>query len=261
MNKPKVAAIIQARMGSSRLPGKVLLDLNGKSVLQHIVERVSRAKLVDEVIIATTVTTPEDHFLINHCLDDLKIKTFIGSENDVLQRVLDAADEFDVDIIVDITADCPLVDPDMIDYHVRQVLDNTFNYNLDLIYASNIYPFRLLPDGLDVQVYTEYTLYAISEIVDDFNHRCHVGWNITNYKKYFHDLKIYSIEFQLNEKMCHPEWGLTLDTEEDYKLLKKIFTHFGDNKFNTSWLVEYLYNNSELLKINNNVKRKIPGEG
>lgn len=142
----KTAATIQARMNSSRLPGKVLLYLDGKPALKCMIERVRRAEGIDQIIVATPHSTI--NYLIWDLCKDMGVSIFRGSENDVLGRVLDAAHSHDVDIIVDLTADCPIVDHRHITQLIKAVKRGLKPWRRTIDYASNICP-RSWPDGFD----------------------------------------------------------------------------------------------------------------
>src|SRR5690554_5366006 len=109
----RIGAIIQARMGSSRLPGKVMKELKGKTVLEHVIERVKQSKMIEEIIIATTVHDRDD--VIELEAVRCGVKAFRGSEDDVLSRYYYAAKENEIDVVVRITSDCPLIDPRILD--------------------------------------------------------------------------------------------------------------------------------------------------
>ena len=141
----KTVAIIQARMGSTRLPGKVLAHISGKPMLWHVVQRTRQAKALDGVMVATSVE-PKDDNVAEFC-DNSAFDCFRGSEEDVLDRYFQAAKQFPGSIIVRITADCPLVDSDVIDKVVGTFRDGSYDY------VSNIFP-RTYPDGLDVEVFS-----------------------------------------------------------------------------------------------------------
>ncbi|MBU0671656.1 MAG: NTP transferase domain-containing protein [Candidatus Margulisbacteria bacterium] len=128
-----ILAIIQARMGATRLPGKVLLDLEGKLVLERVIDRVKAAKLVDEVMVATT-SNEKDKPIVAFC-NKIGIKVFAGSEDDVLDRYYQAALEVKPDHVVRITADCPLMDPNVIDAVIKRHLDKTADYTANIIEA------------------------------------------------------------------------------------------------------------------------------
>jgi len=244
----KTVAIIQARMRSSRLPGKVILPLANKSVLWWIVTRIKQAKMVDEIIIATTTHKSNNDIIKKGNIPaGCAFFRYDGDENDVIGRVIACAEWAKADIIVDITGDCPLIDPAHIEYLLYHVL--TYGYD----YASNCVD-RSWPDGLDIQVYKTHIL---KEVKDRFNPVHHAGWNIAQHPKEF---KIYS---WLAPIFMHwPELGLTLDTPEDYELLKIIFNQFnGDVSFAAENVVMFLRNNPALLEINKKIKRKTPEEG
>jgi len=140
----RIIATIEARMTSSRLPGKVLMDFCGKPSLQHIVERLRKSQCVSDVVVATTVND-EDDPIIELCRT-IGCKYYRGSELDVLDRVLKTAQSVGGDIIVEITGDCPLVDFRHVDFLVSTLIDGNYDY------ASNTI-IRSFPDGIDVQVF------------------------------------------------------------------------------------------------------------
>lgn len=242
----KTAVIIQARMNSTRLPGKVLMDLAGKPVLQHVVERCRRAN-VDDVIVATC----DPYKDIAKLCKALDCKCFSGDEDNVYQRVLDCAKTFDIDIIVEITADCPLIDPE----HIDEILYALRNF--DYIFSSNCIE-RCLPDGFDIQVYPAHILKDTVPVNTN-----HVGWNIqeslNNIAEYPERRKRGNMEYP-EGRYNHPYWAVTLDTHEDYEVLKLIFEHFENNEFSAEDVMEFLFRNPQILAINHNVKRKEPGE-
>ncbi|HMF14076.1 MAG TPA: NTP transferase domain-containing protein, partial [Gemmataceae bacterium] len=139
----RTVAVVQARMGSSRLPGKALADLAGRPVLWHVVQRVQRARRADEVVVATSTSPADDP--IDYFCTRAGIPVFRGSEIDVLDRVYQAARERPADAVVRITGDCPLIDPAVID----RVLENYAGGDYD--YVSNVIHYTY-PDGMDVEV-------------------------------------------------------------------------------------------------------------
>jgi len=254
-----VVAIICARMGSSRLPGKVLKPLPGGSVLSVIVDRVAAARTVDRVVVATTLRKADDP-IVNFCRAR-NIHCYKGSENDVLDRVYQAAVEHGAEIIVDITADCPLVDGRHIDRIVRELRGehDTFAEAGDFRgypdYVSNCWQ-REWPDGLDIQAYTFAALKAVWDSPDSV--REHVGWNIAQQAE---SLGFYLRQVCAPRKYAHPEWGLTLDEAADYELIKKLFTEGvlagGDHLFPVEYVLDYLLSHPEMLDINAGVRRHV----
>ena len=245
---PKVVAVVQARMSSARLPGKVLLSLASKPALWWICARCLLAKHINKVIVAITnkvsnAAIADRHYLPYGC----EIFCYKGSENDVIGRVLAAAKQAKTDIIVDITGDCPMVDPRHIDHLIKMLIKN------DLDYASNCVR-RTWPDGLDIQVYTRE---ALARAIDIYSPEQHAGWNIAQHPDVF---KIDN--WPAPPDMHWPDLGLTLDTLEDYDLLQRIFREFGDNPvFAVEDVVKFLKANPELVEINKGIRRKTPEEG
>ena len=241
----KIVAIIQARMGSTRLPGKVLLPLSGKPVLQWMVDRISLANKVDEIVIATSTDPGDIEIARNPNLTGAKI--YRGSEDDVMRRVLDTSYHHQADIIVDVTADCPLIDPKHIDLLIKEVESGRYHY------ASNISP-RTWPDGFDVQVYRRQVL---GEVRDIFAPPHHVGWNIAQHPEMFRICNL-----PATGKYIWPSLGLTLDTPEDYTLLKSVFAVFGDQPgFTAEDVITFMRENPCMAQLNKDVKRKAPEEG
>ncbi len=244
--KPKVVAIIQARMASERLPGKVLLPLgpNDNSVLWWMLKRASSAILVDEAVIATVLNNSNRP--IREAFPD-QTYSWAGNENDVMGRVLWVAEKTNADIIIDLSADCPLVDPRHIDKLIEILLNSEHEYVSNCIYRDWV-------DGADIQIYWTKTLQKCKKI---FNPKQHCGWNIGQHPD------IFNTNHWAAPKYYHrPELGLTLDTSKDYELLKIIFNKFGHNSnFHIEDVVCYLDYHPELVKINKSVRRKTPEEG
>jgi len=253
----KTAAIIQVRMKSSRLPGKALLPLANKPCLWWTITRCCLSDNVDEVIIATTSdpsNDPIEEFYKKYDISFSKPVTlfrYAGDENNIPQRVLEAAESSNVDIIVEVTNDCPMVSPAHINYLV-DMFKKQFVY---INYLANCLE-RSWPDGLDIQVYFTKSLRRMIQL---FRPKNHCGWNFTEHMDTFSCKNIPAPE------MYHwPELGLTLDTYEDYQLLKILFQRFSANanfSFSPEQVILYLKEHPELVEINSKTKRKIPGEG
>lgn len=259
----KTVAIIQARMGSKRLPGKMMLDLAGQPVLKVIVDRVRAAKRVNQVIVATSLASA-DVAIERLCLKE-RIDCYRGSEDDVLDRVYQAALNNHANYIVDITGDCPLVDPRHIDKIIDDLLGTSRSFHsaerdaTNPDYAANCWV-REWPDGLDIQAYTMAALEKIWNSPKSI--REHVGWNIPQHADEFNfDIR----QTCAPKRYEHPEWGLTLDEPKDYKLLKMLFAEavlaYGDHLFPVEFVLDYLLKRPEHLRTNADVVRKIPGKG
>ncbi len=239
-----IIATIEARMTSSRLPGKPLLLAEGISMLEHLVRRLRTCSSLDKIILATT-TNDADDILVEHA-QNIGIDFFRGSEENVMQRVLDAAIFFNAEIIVEITGDCPIIDPQLIEQAIAIFQNN----DVDYVSNGNI---RSYPDGMDVQVFRKDVLAKSASMTKDMLDREHVTLHIRNNADIFSRINILS-----PPELYWPELGLTLDEEADYKLLKEIISYFEkDNPiFSCGEVIDFLRANKELLEINASVIRK-----
>jgi spore coat polysaccharide biosynthesis protein SpsF len=239
-----ISAIIEARCGSSRLPGKVLLPVLGKPILYHLIQRLKQSRLLNDIIVATSLNKKDDR-IESFCKKN-KIKFFRGSESNVLNRVINAAIKFDVDTIVQITGDCPLIDKNILDKVIRTYLRNKVDF------ATNVIP-RSYPDGMDVCVFSRKTLETIESIVKDKKFLEHTSlYFIKNQKKF----KIKSIVAP--KKLFLPDLGLTLDEIEDYYLIRNIINFFKKRKyFSCHEIIDLLKKKKDWLNINKNIKRNI----
>ena len=211
----KLTAIIQARMGSSRLQGKVLRNLIDRPVLAHVVGRATAAKRVQRVVVATSDLSADDA-IENWCRSS-GVDVFRGSETDVLDRFLSAAEWCCASTVARITADCPMLDPEIVD----RVAELYFSGGFD--YASNVNP-PTFPDGLDVEVFSVEVLRAVSKRATESADREHV----TRYIRARPD------EFRIGNltntpDLSHLRW--TLDTEADFERINNIFNRVGRPMF------------------------------
>jgi len=241
----KTVAIIQARMGSTRLPGKVMKDIIGKPVLCHVIERVERAAGVDEIVVATTLNNEDQE--ICDLASKMNVSYFCGSEHDLITRVYDAAVFFRADLIVDITADCPLVDPGIIDNLIATFRNNEGHVG----YVSNVLP-DTWPVGFGVQVYDIGTLSFLNDRVRG-DLREHTGWNVRMFGS-----EIKSINVSAPSRYRFPYFRMTLDTHEDYKAITAVFEHFNHNHFRAEEAVEFLSRTPSVVKINQHIEQKNP---
>ncbi len=239
-----ILAIIQARTGSTRLPRKIFLDYCGKPNLLHVYNRVNKSGMIDCLVIATT-TNEGDDAVFEFCEKE-NINCFRGSENDVLDRFYYCAKQYnltDDDMIVRVTADCPLIDPFLIDEVIHYLQDNGYDYVSNAIEPT-------YPDGLDVEVFLFSALKKSWEAAELISEREHVTPYIRNHKEFF---KIGS--YKNNIDLSYYRW--TLDEEEDYQLINEIYTNLYDseNMFTTKELLAFLNENPELNEINNKYTR------
>jgi spore coat polysaccharide biosynthesis protein SpsF len=237
----KVVAIIQARMGSSRLPGKVLKKLEGKTVLARVVARVSRARLLHEAMVATT-TAKKDESIVEEC-GQLKVPIFRGDEQDVLDRYYRAAQEVKAEVLVRITADCPLIDPELID----ETIGAQGKTNCD--YASNALE-RTYPRGLDVEVFTFQALERAWREARLPYQREHVTPYLYEHPEQFRISKLRG-----REDLSHLRW--TLDTPEDLACLSAIYERFhGRDDFGWKEVLSLLDREPEIAELNRQVTQK-----
>jgi len=244
MKKRKIAAIIQARITSTRLPGKVLMDIEGKPMLWHVINRLKLSKKINEIILAIPNTKEND--ILEKFAKDNKVKYFKGSEEDVLSRYYEAAKEFKSDIVVRITSDCPLIDPQVVDL----VIEKHLNSGAD--YTSNVLQ-RTFPRGLDVEVFNFKVLEKTQKEARKNYQREHVTPYICENPKIF---KLQNIKAK--GKLRRPELRLTVDTKEDLKLIREIYRHLYKLRkiFYTEEIIDLFNNHQELIKINEKVRQK-----
>jgi spore coat polysaccharide biosynthesis protein SpsF len=259
----KIVAILQGRMGSSRLPGKVLLDIAGKPMLQHVIERTQRARSLDAVVVATTVD-PADDPLAAFAVS-LGIPCTRGSLHDVLDRYYQAAKIHQADVIVRITADCPLIDPALIDQTVQLI---TAHSSLKTDFSCNRLPppfGRSFPIGLDVEVCTFAALERAWQESTETFHREHVmpflyeGAALTPDTAHL-STGISPRGFKIAQLHHTPDYGSlrwTVDTPEDLTFIREIFARLKD-KPDFTWydVLEIVQKEPELAEINAGIRHK-----
>lgn len=240
----KVVAIIQARMGSTRLPGKILKKVMDKTLLEYQLERVQQSTLIDEIIVATT-EKEHDQAIVKLCVH-LGQKVYRGSENDVLSRYYEAAVQSKADVVVRLTSDCPLIDPKVIDGVIKLYLER----RADIDYASNTLE-RTYPRGMDTEVFSYEALQKAHEQASLERDREHVtAFIYTN-----------PSEFQLANLTCEQSLGShrwTVDTEEDFELIKRILEYLYPNnpQFTMRDVLDLLKMNPTWVDINAHIEQK-----
>lgn len=241
----KIIATIEARMTSSRLPGKVLLPAQGKPMLARMVERLRMVPSLDGIVVATTVNATDDP--IEALAKELGIGCWRGSEDDVLARVLDAAQAFEADVIVELTGDCPLIDPAI----VEQCVQDYKAAGVD--YLSNILE-RTYPIGMDTQVFATKILADVASRTDDPTDHEHVSLYIYRHPE------LYSLKnVPAPAEHFDPELRLTLDTKQDYELIDTVFSALLPAKgagFSLGDVLTLLKAHPELRKINDHVAHR-----
>lgn len=241
----KIVATIEARMSSSRLPGKVLMPFLGRPSLKMMIERIKQSRYIDEIVIATTTDKSDDS--IEKLGSSLGVTVYRGSEDDVLARVLGAAESVNADLLVKLTGDCPLIDPIIIDQTITAHLSGDYDY------TSNLLNERTFAVGLDTEVLWIDTLRRANESTSTPMDRTHVTCYIYHNPQFF---KLHGIT--ANAHTQSGDLRITLDTKEDYELIKKIFeTLYPDNmEFRAKDIVKLLRTNPELKNINSSVRQK-----
>jgi len=211
----RTVAVVQARMGSTRLPGKVLVPLGEDFALAHVVRRISEATNIDEVVVATSEKQADD--IIVWWAERTGVSVFRGDEADVLGRMYHAAERVQADEVVRITADCPLIAPSVIDEVVSQ------RRECGVEYAANIID-RTFPRGLDVEVFTFDSFGTVEELATDPAHREHVT---VYYRDNLETFQLQSVPstavYDKKQFQNRTDLRLTLDEAADYKLLHRVF--------------------------------------
>jgi len=237
----KITAIVQARMGSTRLPGKVLMDLGGETVLARVVRRLRRATQIDEILVATTDSNADDAIILE--CQRLGVLSFRGSENDVLDRYYQAATACAAGAVVRVTSDCPVIDPQLVDETVRVFQHDRSDY------ASNVFP-RTYPRGLDTEVFT---VAALEQAWRDA-HQSYEREHVTPY--FYRHPELFQLVSQRGQiDYSHYRW--TLDTAEDLELLRIIYARFSNqDDFSWSEVIRLMEREPELAELNSRVVQK-----
>jgi len=241
--KKEIKVIIQARMSSSRLPGKVLKEVAGRPLLDYMVERVSFSRLIDQVIIATTLSSQDDK--ISQWCRKQSVAFYQGDENDVLSRYYEAARKFQASIIVRLTSDCPLIDPGVIDQVVQAYLDRP-----KIEFVSNTVPLPCLyPDGMDVEVFDIDTLTKAHKQAQLPSEREHVTFYMWKTGKFS--------TFRLDPGKDISQYRFCVDYPQDFEVIKEILSRlYQDNpRFSMYDLIDFIKANPGLLELQKGIKR------
>ncbi len=239
MSRDYAKAIVQARMGSTRLPGKILKLLAGRPALWHLIDRLSRARRLKEIIVATTAN-PEDDVVVAFC-EENRIKWFRGSEHDVLDRYYQAAKAFRADPVIRITADCPVIDPVIVD----EMIEGFFAGSYD-VYALG----GEFPDGLDCECFGFWVLEDAWKSAVLPSEREHVGVYPGKHREKYR-VGTY-VKFS---GLAHHRW--TLDEEADLRFLEAVYQRLyrSGSYFGTGEILELLQREPQLMSINKGITR------
>lgn len=238
----KTLIIVQARMTSTRLPGKVLLPLLGEPMLTRLIERLRRVRLADGIVIATTTNTTDDP-IARLCAQQL-VPCYRGSEFDVLSRYFEAAQHFGAEVIVRVTSDCPLLDPTLVDRLIARFLQG------DIDYASNMLP-PSWPYGMAVEIFSARVLGQAHLEAQQVTEREHVTpfiyWNPKRYR-------LQNVESETNLSYLR----LTVDTADDYELVRRVFAaaYVSKPDFLLEDILQILEHNPEWLNLNRHVEQR-----
>jgi len=236
-----IVAIIQARMRSTRLPGKVMKDISGKPMLWHVIYRVKYSKLINKIVVATS-TNKEDDIIENFCKEN-RILFYRGDEEDVLKRYYEAAKIYNGNKIVRITSDCPLIDPEIVDIVIKEHLKDEVDYTSNTIE-------RTFPRGLDTEVFNFEALERANEMAKEKYQREHVTIFI------YENPHLFKIKNVRNFKdLSHLRW--TVDEERDLIFVREIYKRlYKGNIFFMRDILEVLEKEPDLKRINEMVKQK-----
>ena len=240
-NKINVGITIEARMSSTRLPGKSLRMLNGKPMLAQMIARLKRVRLADQIIIATTTNQADDP--IAELAKSEGVSCYRGSEDDVLDRVLRAAQTYNVDLIVETCGDCPVIDPLLLDYEISTFL----NHNVDYV---GCHMKKTYPIGIDAKIFTTKTLEEVDRKTQEPADRENVSLYIYEHPEEYHLLNI-----EATGRFYQPDLRLVVDHLEDLQLMEKIFQEMEklEYEFDYSDIIELFELNPDLKKINSGV--------
>jgi len=258
--KPKIIAIIQGRMSSSRLPGKIIADIAGQPMLTRVFTRTSRSKTLDEVVFATTTDTSDDP-VAEYC-DFSGIPCTRGSLFDVLDRYYQAALQAKADVVVRITADCPVIDPQLVDDVVNTLLEDDYDF------VCNRLPppwTRTYPIGLDVEACSFKILKKAWKDAKEPQHREHAmpyfyeGVELTTISRQLQtgtSARGYRVAL-LNHTTDFGDYRWTVDTPEDLDFMRQVYDHFdGRDDFSWKEVLDLVHDHPELSQINSGVEHK-----
>lgn len=245
-----VTATIQARMGSTRLPGKVMKMVSGQPLLGWQILRIKKSRLIDDVVVATTDSVIDDE-IVHYCKNN-NIKFYRGSEHDVLGRVAGAISHFDIEHHVEFCGDSPLIDCDVIDTVIGLYFKNIERYNM----AYNAYEISY-PPGQDVMIYKGDLLLQINKhLASSDSKRENVGYNLL----FCNNVNI--LKIKALSDYHYPDLYLEVDTEKDFLVVSSIIEHFSSrNKayFSLREMLDFLSKNKALANLNNSEHRRWKG--
>lgn len=256
--KRNIAAIIEARMGSTRLPQKVLKPIRGAPMLSHLIRRINPSRYLTDIVVATT-HLPEDD-AIESLAHSLSVKCFRGEIHELRSRVIHAAKSVGADIVVKLTGDNPLVDFRLMDAMIEKYLSTPCDLitNGAMEYSKSWHEKRTFPIGLNIQVLSLKLIEESAALFSDSPYKEHVTLDILNLPERYRLVPFHAEE--LTPCIHHPEWRLTVDTPEDFRLMTLIF----DNLFREATIFSlkdvgrFLEGRPDLTDINKNYQQQNP---
>lgn len=240
-----IACIVQARTGSTRLPGKVLKPLAGRPMLSHLIERLKEAVTLDTIVIGTTYL-PQDDPIVD-LAEQHGVAWYRGPQEDVLARYAGAAEMVGAGVVVRITSDCPLIDPVTVDNVVRYFLAHDYDYVAAWVGSG-------FPRGLDTEVCTREALMKAHRLAEDAPSREHVTLYLHRHPEIFR-----LASYPAPPELRHPDWRLCVDEEDDFRLIEEIYNRLyrPGSPIDFRDVVHLLENEPRLLQINAHVRQKV----
>lgn len=237
--KGKIVAIIQARMGSSRFPGKVLKEVNGIPLLKYQFDRVEQSIFITETVIATTVK--EQDSLITEFCEQNRISFYRGSEDDVLNRYYECAREYQADIVIRLTADCPLIDPGVIDDVIKIYIENDYDFVANTAPPEGV----TYPEGMDVEVFSLQLIERSAREAKKPSEREHV----THY--FWRNPQLFST-YRIDLSKDFSAYRLTVDYPEDFDVIEAIIyeLYTKDPLFSMYDIIKFLDSNPSIVEKN-----------
>lgn len=234
----KIGVIIQARINSKRLPKKVTYKINNKTILDYVILQTKKIINIDKIVVATTNNKRDD--IINKICIKNNVSCFRGSESNVLSRYYEAASRYKFDHIIRVTADCPLIDPTILNKLIFKYL----NAKVDFAHTGPSFA-----EGLDAEIFSYRTLKKCYQYSNLNSEKEHVTLYIHNNRQQFKILTLRRNRFEGN-------FRFTLDTKEDLIVIKKIINYFKNNEnFNSKDIINYLRTNKKVYNINSHIIR------
>ena len=240
----KVLCIVQARMGSERLPGKVLKPILDKPMIMHVLDRLKKSRYIDEIVLATSQQDEEKSLV--EAVQKNGYQVFRGEENYVLKRYIDTYRKYGGDVIVRITGDCPLIDPQIVDHVISYYLAYDYDYvRLDV-------PETFIR-GFDVEVFSSKALEKAYEEVDKMNNESYKE-HVTLYM-YTNQAK-FKVGYVEGQELYNKNYRLCVDTKEDFEVVERVYGHFRDEYVSAKDVVMFLDENVEVARMNSDIIQK-----